>query len=93
MDVPTVKGLLEKIKAGEVRVGLIPCPPDHLPTPGDTVRFREATFEQFCVPSFVPNGDVVSVVLTSIYDTRNTYLGFALCTLRWNAEEPTGNQE
>jgi len=93
MDVPTTKLLLEKIKAGELRLGLIPCPPDHLPAPGDRVRFREATFEQFCVPSLVPNGDSVSVKLTSIYDTHTAYLGFTLCTLRWDAEEPDGKQE
>lgn len=93
MDVPTAKPLLEKIKAGEVRVGLIPCPPDHLPAPGDMVTFREATFDDFGVPSLVPNGDSTSITLASVYDTHNTYRGFTLCTLRWDAEEPAGEQE
>lgn len=93
MDVPTAKPLLEKIKAGEVRVGLIPCPPDHLPALGDVVTFREAIFDDFSVSSLVPNGDSASVRLASVYDTHNTYLGFTLCTLRWDAAEPSISTE
>lgn len=93
MDLPTAKPLLEKIKAGEVRVGLIPCPPDHLPAPGDVVTFCEAIFDDFCVSRLVPNGDSASVRLVSVYDTHTPYLGFTLCTLRWDTEEPTEEQE
>ena len=84
MDVPTTKSLLEDIKAGTARVGLLPCPPDDIPVPGHTVRFQEATFEHCCVPSLVENGDSASVTLTSVYPTKNQYQGDTLCTLRWN---------
>ena len=93
MNVPTAKPLLDKIKAGEVRVGLIPCHPDHLPVPGDIVTSREATFDDFSVSSLVPTGDSTSVTLASVYDTHNTYLGFVLCTLRWDAAQPAKDQE
>jgi hypothetical protein len=87
MDVPTTKSLLEDIKAGIARVGLLPCPPDEIPVPGDTVRFQEATFEHFCAPSLVENGDSASVTLTSVYPTNNQYQGDTLCTLRWKRED------
>jgi hypothetical protein len=86
VDVPTNKPLLEKIKAGQVRVGTIPCHADHLPSPGERMTFREATFG-IGVPNPVPNGDSVSVTLTSVVDTHTPYLGYTLCTLRWDSEE------
>jgi hypothetical protein len=66
MDVLTHKPLLEKIDARTVSVGLIPCPPDHLPAVGDTVTFREATFEHFSAPTLVPHGSSVAATLTSV---------------------------
>jgi hypothetical protein len=83
MDVPTTTALLERIKNGEIRVGLIPCPADRLPVPGDVLTFREAIFE-LGAPSLVPNGGSASVTLTAVYDTHEPYLGFTLCTLRWD---------
>ncbi len=56
--------------AGTVSVGLIPCPSDHLPALGDTVTFREATFEHFSTPILVPQGSSVAATLTSVYDQR-----------------------
>ena len=92
MDVPTAKPLLEKIKAGEVCVGLIPCPPDHLPAKGDMVTFREATIGEFFVLSLVPNGDSTPVTLASVDVTPNQDRGSTLCTLRWDAAQPAGEQ-
>lgn len=83
MDVLTHKPLLEKIEAGTVAVGTIPCPPDCLPAVGNTVTFREATFELFSPPAFVPHGRSVAARLTSVYDTEYPYRDFTLCTLRW----------
>jgi hypothetical protein len=57
------------------------------------VTFREAIFEHFCVSSLVPNGDSASVTLSSVYDTHDAYLGFTLCTLRRDDEDPAGGQE
>jgi hypothetical protein len=98
MDVLTIKPLLDNIKAGKVRDGAIPCPPDKLPVPGDVVTFREATF-QLGAPSLVPNGDWASVKLASVSNTHvpyhgiATYEGFTIYTLRWDAVEPTGKPE
>ena len=82
MEIPTDKPLLDRIKAGDVGVGLIPCPPDHIPVPGDRVVFREATFS-FGRTTVDPVGDSIQATLTVVYDTGDKYQGSPLCTLRW----------
>jgi hypothetical protein len=70
MEVPTVKTLLDRIRSAEVALGLISCPPHLIPTSEDTVTFREATFDSFGIPTFVPSGDQTVVRLTSVFDTH-----------------------
>ncbi len=85
MDVPTEKTLLERIKAGKVREGTIPYPPDQVPAVGDIVTFREATWA-FGIPSRVPNGDWFSVTLTSVLESpMPRYFGSTLWELQWDA--------
>ena len=82
MEIPTDKALLDRIKSGDVRVGLVPCPVDRIPDPGDRITFLEATFE-FGNPTLVPFGRSVSASLTSVSKSRDEYRGDPLCTLRW----------
>lgn len=84
LEIPTERTLLDRIRAGEVLVGLIPCPADRLPVAGETVRFLEAVFE-FDFPKLVPLGGWIDVALTSVFNTGDEYRGSPLCTLRWNA--------
>ena len=91
MEVPTVKTLLDHIKAEEVLLGLIPCPSDRIPTVGESVTFREATFDSFGIPTFVVGGDKAVVHLTSLFDTHTPFHGSTLCTLRWKVDGDIGD--
>lgn len=83
-EVPTERGLLDRIRAGDTLVGEIPCPADRLPVAGDTVRFLEAVFV-FDFPRLTPLGDRIDATLTSVFNTGREYRGSPLCVLRWEA--------
>ena len=89
MNVPTDKRLLEKITAGNRSASIIPCPPDRPPAVGDTVRFQQATFDCFDVPTVVPQGHALPATLTSVYDTRCIYRDSPLWSLRWSVANDT----
>jgi len=88
MNVPTEKNLLQQIKAGHQDRGILPVPPDESIGVGDILNFQEATFDAHQIPSFVPNGDEISMQITKADDTGGKYGGHRLYGFRWQPLMP-----
>jgi hypothetical protein len=67
MEVPAIWPKMQEIIAGKCTASVCPCGPSGAPAVGDSITFREATGDDTNA-SFVPGGDRVTVVLTSVED-------------------------
>ena len=83
MNIPTSADLLARIESGQETGGTVPFSPGARPTTGDQVTFQEATFDAFGIPSFVPRGKAVTVVVTKV-TKRGIHFHHELCELEWH---------
>jgi hypothetical protein len=81
--IPTVRELLEEIRAGRETRAMIPVPPGRKLTPGDRVIFAEATFSPFGTPSLIDGGQSLSVTLTTAEDTGGIYQTARIIGIGW----------
>ena len=71
-----------KRKAGALLHALLPLPPGTNAAPGDQITFREATSDAFGIPTYVHNGDAVTVTLVKVRDDGD-FKGQRLHYLAW----------
>ena len=67
MEVPAIWPKVQEIIAGQCTASVGTCGPSGAPAVGDSITFREATGDD-ANAAFVPGGDRVTFVLTSVED-------------------------
>ena len=68
---------------GKLAIAAIPMPPLRVLAPESKVTFREATFDEHGLPTYVPNGDSFIVTLTMAKDSGATHHGLPIYTIEW----------
>jgi len=86
MIAPMPKAEIARIKRGQTLQAVVPvAAPGELKT-GDQVTFQESDFDPHQTPTFVDQGESVTITLTKARSSGQPYAGSSmLFTIEWNA--------